>query len=112
MRVTVLAMMAAGAMGLLGASTASAMPVNRAAIAAGISGTSPVIMASEHGVPVPLNLDDSLAPRWCNNACREHGWRYTGRWIDQRSAGDRESICVCRTHEWQGIRPAARKKPN
>lgn len=112
MRVILLAMMAAGAMGLLGASTASAMPVNSAVIAAAISGTSTVIKASEYGATVPLNLDDRLAPRWCNNACREHGWRYTGRWIDQRSLGDRESICVCRPHEWQGARPLARKKPN
>ena len=112
MRIVLLAMMAAWAMGFLEASTASAMPVNNAAIAAAISGTSPVIKASEYGAPVPLNLNDSLAPRWCNNACREHGWRYTGRWIDQRSIGDRESICVCRSHEWQGARPVARKKPN
>jgi hypothetical protein len=112
MRVTLLAIMAAGAMGLLAASTASGMLLDRAAIAASVAATPPVIKASEYGAPVPLNLDDSLAPRWCDNACREHGWRYTGRWIDQRSTGDRESICVCRSHEWHGTRPVVRKKPN
>ncbi len=45
MRVTLLAVLAAGTISLLGASTASAAPINSAAIAAAMSGTSPVVEA-------------------------------------------------------------------
>jgi len=45
MRTVLLAILAAGVLGLLGASTSSAAPINSAAIAAAMSGTSPVIKA-------------------------------------------------------------------
>jgi len=45
MRVALLAMLAAGAIGLLGESSASAAPINSAAIAAAMSGTSPIVKA-------------------------------------------------------------------
>jgi len=48
MRVMMVAMLAAGAIGLLGASTASAAPIDKAAIAAAMSGTSPVVKAREY----------------------------------------------------------------
>jgi hypothetical protein len=41
-------MMAAATLGLLGASTASAAPANSAAIAAAMSGTSPIIKARHY----------------------------------------------------------------
>jgi len=45
MRVILIAMLAAGAIGLLGTSATSAAPVNNAALAAAIAGTSPVVKA-------------------------------------------------------------------
>jgi hypothetical protein len=45
MRAILIAMLTVGTIGLLGASTASAAPISRDAIAAAMSGTSPVVKA-------------------------------------------------------------------